>query len=160
MLSPLQKQLLNNFQQDFPVSPQPYLEIAKRLGVSENEVLTAFKELADQYYISRIGPIIAPNHIGKSTLVAMAIPPKKLTEVANQISQLDEVNHNYERDHHYNLWFVLISENQQHLQTLLKAIEMQTGYIAMQLPLLKDYFINLGFQLDLQDQLETELLPA
>jgi len=151
MLSPLQKQLLNNFQQDFPVSPRPYLAIANRLGVSENEVLTAFKELADQHYISRIGPIIAPNHIGKSTLVAMAIPTEQLTEIAHKISQLNEVNHNYERDHHFNLWFVLISENQQHLQATLQAIEIQTGYIAMQLPLLEDYFINLGFQLDLQD---------
>jgi len=160
MLSSLQKQLLNNFQQDFPLSSQPYLDIANSLGVSENEILTAFKELTEQCYISRIGPIIAPNHIGKSTLVAMAIPPKQLIEVANKISQLDEVNHNYERDHHFNLWFVLISENQQHLQAILKKIEKQTGYLTMQLPLLEDYFINLGFQLNLQDHPETELPSA
>ncbi len=156
MLSPLQKQLLNNFQQDFPLSSRPYLEIANRLGVSENDVLTAFRELAEQRYISRIGPIIAPNHIGKSTLVAMAIPPEQLTEIAHKISQLDEVNHNYERDHHFNLWFVLISKSQQHLQTLLNNIERQTGYRAMPLPLLEDYFINLGFPLDLPDSSEIE----
>ena len=160
MLSPLHKQLLNNFQQDFPLSTTPYLDIANALGVTEDEVLRAFSELAENHFISRIGPVIQPNQLGLSTLVAMSIPAEQLIEVANIVSHFPEVNHNYEREHHFNLWFVLIATDQQHINTVIANIETQTGYTAMQLPLLKDYFINLGFQLDLEETMQTELASA
>ena len=149
MLSPLHKQLLNNFQQEFPLSPRPFQDIANMLGVSEDEILSAFSELAEHNFISRIGPVIQPNHIGHSTLIAMAIPEDQLPTVANIINQFPEVNHNYQREHQFNLWFVLIANNEQHLQTLITNIEKQSGFETMQLPMLEDYYINLGFQLDL-----------
>jgi len=151
MLSSLQKQLLNDFQQDFPLTPRPYLAIAERLNVSEADVLSAMQELTDQTLISRIGAIIKPNQIGKSMLVAMAIPVEKLYEVAAIVNSFSEVNHNYERENRFNLWFVLISSSDELLQITLNAIEQQSGYKTMQLPLLEDYFINLGFELDLDN---------
>ena len=151
MLSTLHKQLLNDYQQNFPLSPTPYLDIAKALGVTEDEVLAAFSALSEQEFISRIGPIIQPNHIGISTLVAMAIPEEQLAVVANTISCFPEVNHNYERSHRFNLWFVLMASDNTQLDSLLSSIEQQTGFKTLKLPLLEDYFINLGFQLDLDD---------
>jgi len=159
MLSFLHKQLLNDYQQDFPLSPTPYLDIANSLGVTEEEVLVAFSALSKQDFISRIGPIIQPNQLGISTLVAMAIPVEQLTKTANIISDFPEVNHNYEREHHFNLWFVLIASDQQHLSSVIEEIELQTSFKTMQLPLLEDYFINLGFQLNLEPQ-EKDLLVS
>ncbi|NOQ65129.1 MAG: Lrp/AsnC family transcriptional regulator [Methyloprofundus sp.] len=160
MLSPLDKQLLNNYQQEFPLSPRPYLSIAEALGTTEEVVLEAYRQLSHQQFISRIGPIIQANNIGLSSLVAMAIPDAQLLNVANTVSSFAEVNHNYEREHHFNLWFVLIANDQQHLQWTVGEIERQTGFSAMQLPLLEDYFINLGFQLDLEDKTPQVLSPA
>ncbi len=160
MLTTLHQQLLNDYQQDFPLSPTPYLDIANTLGVTEEEVLAAFSALSEQDFISRIGPVIQPNHIGTSTLVAMAIPADQLTKTANIISNFPEVNHNYEREHRFNLWFVLIARDQKHLSSIIKQIEYQTHFKTMQLPLLKDYYINLGFQLDLQSRKEAHLISA
>lgn len=151
MLSPLHKQLLNNYQQDFPLTPRPYLEIAEALGVSEDDVLFALQELNDHHLISRIGTIIKPNLIGKSMLLAMAVPETRLHQIAKMISCFPEVNHNYERENRFNLWFVLITDSDEHLQHTINKIEQQSGCKAMQLPLLADYFINLGFELDLDD---------
>lgn len=151
MLSPLHKQLLNNYQQDFPLSPTPYLDIAEQLGVSEDEVLSAFQALSEQHMISRIGPVIAPNAIGNSALVAMAVPEADLSRVAELVSAYPEVNHNYERENRFNLWFVLIAANESHLQSVIIDIETKTGYKVMLLPMLADYFINLGFELNLHD---------
>ena len=151
MLTQLQKQLLNNYQQDFPLSPTPFLDIAESLGVSEQEVLLALQELNDQDFISRVGPIIPPNTVGKSILIAMAIPEQKLQSIAEIVSQFPEVNHNYERENHFNLWFVLITNDDEHLQSVITKIESKTGFEAMQLPLLADYFINLGFELEWDD---------
>ena len=148
MLTPLQQRLLNDFQRDFPLSPRPYLDIAKQLGVSEDDVLSALTELSDQHFISRIGPIIPPNQLGVSTLVAMAIPEQQLQAVADKISTHPEINHNYEREHRFNLWIVAIASDAEHLQAVLDAIELETGYKTMSLPLLDDFFIDLGFKMD------------
>ena len=150
MLTALHKHLLNDFQRDFPLSSRPYLEIANALGVSEDDVLYALTELKDNHFISRIGPIIPPNQLGVSTLVAMAIPEQQLQTVADIISAYPEVNHNYEREHRFNLWFVVIATDSRHLQAVLDAIEQETGFKAMSMPLLDDFFIDLGFKLDLQ----------
>lgn len=151
MLASLHKHLLNDYQQDFPLSPTPFLDIAEQLGVTEGEVLAAFQVLAEQQMISRIGPVIAPNAIGNSALVAMAVPEQDLARVAALVSAYPEVNHNYERENRFNLWFVLIASDQAHLQWVIADIETQTGYKTMLLPMLADYFINLGFELNLND---------
>ena len=149
---PANKQLLNDFQRDFPLSPRPYQDIAHRLGVSEADVLQALGEASElQTYISRIGPVIRPNYIGISTLVALSVPNEQLQTIADQISRYPEVNHNYEREHRFNLWFVVIAADAEHLNDLLEKIAQETGYHPLRLPLLHDFFIDLGFQMDLQD---------
>jgi len=151
MLPPLHKQLLNDYQQDFPLTPRPFLSIAENLGVTEELVISAFALLKEQKFINRIGPIIQPNNIGVSSLVAMIIPSDQLESCAEIINQYSEVNHNYERDHQFNLWFVVIANEQGHLTKILSSIEEKTGFKTFKFPLLEDYFINLGFQLDLDD---------
>ncbi|MBS3965296.1 MAG: Lrp/AsnC family transcriptional regulator [Methylomonas sp.] len=149
MLTSLQKRLLNDYQQAFPLSSRPFRDIAEQLGVAEHDVLTALRELSDRQMISRIGPVIAPNLIGSSSLVAMAIPDDDLERVAGLVSRYAEINHNYERENRFNLWFVAVGDNDEHLQSVITDIERQTGYPAMRLPMLADYFINLGFDLNL-----------
>ena len=151
MLKPLHKQLLNNYQHDFPLTPTPYHDIARSLGVTEDDVLSALTELTENQFISRTGPVIPPNRIGNSTLVAMAVPPEQLQKVADIVNRHPEVNHNYEREHRFNLWFVVIAADNDHLQTVISGIEELTGFNTMQLPLVDDYFINLGFELNLDD---------
>lgn len=149
MLTDLQKKLLNDFQRDFPLSPTPYADIAAKLNVTESEVLQVFQDLNEQNFISRIGAIIPPNHIGVSTLAAISVPENKLERVAAQINKFSEVNHNYERENALNLWFVVIANDAAHLDDVIGAIEVETSYNVLRFPLEKEFFIDLSFQLDL-----------
>ena len=146
-LSALEKRLLNDFQHDLPLSATPYADIALQLGVSENDVLNTVRKLQDAGVISRIGPVFTPNRIGVSTLAAMSIPAQELECTARIISAFPEVNHNYERDHEFNLWFVVTASSEEHLEIVLHEIEQHAGYPLMSLPMLEDYFIDLGFKL-------------
>lgn len=146
-LSELEKRLLNDFQHDFPVTPRPYADIAERLGVTEDEVLAALQELRARGAVSRVGAVFRPNRVGVSTLAALAAPEGQLEEVAALVSACPEVNHNYEREHRFNLWFVVTAGDEQRLREVLADIERRTGLEVLYLPMLEDYHIDLGFDL-------------
>jgi len=145
--SKLEQHLLNDFQQGLPLSPTPYADIARQLGVYETTVLESVQRLQTEGVISRVGAVFRPNRVGVSTLAAMAVPKEELESVAAMVNDFAEVNHNYERDHHFNLWFVVIAADNESLQATLKKIEKLSGYKVMDLPMLEDYYIDLGFEL-------------
>lgn len=146
-LNETQKRLLNDFQRHFPLSSNPYADIAEQLGISEQEVIQHLKELSKQKVISRIGAVFRPHSIGRSTLATIHVPAIRLAEVANYISSLPEVNHNYEREHYFNLWFVITAIDEEHLEEVLNEIEEEVGLPVISLPMLEDYHIDLGFKL-------------
>ena len=146
-LTHIERRLLNDFQHDFPLSPTPYADIAHELGVSEAEVLTTLARLQQQGAVSRVGAVLRPNTVGASTLAAMAVPNTELETVAALVSAYPEVNHNYEREHALNLWFVVAAPDSGRLQQVLDDIASRSGYEVLPFPLLEDYHIDLGFDL-------------
>jgi DNA-binding Lrp family transcriptional regulator len=146
-LNGLEQSLLNDFQQGFPLSPTPFAEMAEQLGVSEEQVLTTLQQLQQRGAVSRVGPVFRTHSIGASTLAAMSVPEERLEEVAAQVNSFDAVNHNYEREHTLNLWFVATAPNEEALQQVLQEIETTTGIEVIALPMLEDYHIDLGFDL-------------
>ena len=147
VLNDLERRLLNDYQQAFPMSPTPYADIAGELGVSEAEVLAALARLRKQGAVSRVGAVLRPNTVGVSTLAAIAVPPESLEQVAALVSACAEVNHNYEREHRLNLWFVANAPDAPRLQAVLDDIAVRSGYEVLSFPLLEDYHIDLGFDL-------------
>ena len=97
--------------------------------------------------ISRIGAVIAPHRAGWSTLAAMAVPPERLEAVAGLVSGFPEVNHNYEREHRLNLWFVVTGPDLGHVRSVLQAIEEGTGLDVIDLPMVEAFRLDLGFSL-------------
>lgn len=146
-LDPLHKELLNGFQRDFPLVPRPYASIAERLGCSEETVIGMLRSLRDSGAVTRIGPVFAPHRAGSSTLAAMAVPPDRLEEVAAVVSDYDEVNHNYEREHRFNLWFVVAAPDRASVAAVLDEIGLRTGLRVLDLPLEQAFHIDLGFPL-------------
>jgi DNA-binding Lrp family transcriptional regulator len=145
--SKLEQRLLNEFQHGLPLTPKPYADIARQLGVYETTVLETLRRLQTEGVVSRVGAVFRPNRLGASTLAAMSIPEAELESVAEIVSSFAEVNHNYEREHGFNLWFVVVAEDEEQLQKVLAEIEECCGYPLLDLPLLNEYFIDLGFDL-------------
>jgi DNA-binding Lrp family transcriptional regulator len=140
--------LLNDFQRGFPLVPQPYAAVAATLGATEPEVLERLARLAAAGAVSRVGAVFRPGAIGASALAAMAVPPDRLDAVAAVVSRFPEVNHNYEREHRYNLWFVAAAPDEGALAAVFDRIGRATGIEALALPLVEEYHIDLGFRLD------------
>lgn len=147
LLPPALFGLLNDYQQRFPLCPEPFAAIAAEQGLTPETVLAAYRDWQAAGLVSRIGPVFAPHRVGVSTLAALAVPPEQLEVVAAQVSACPEVNHNYEREHPWNLWFVVTAADAVQLQALLAQIEAESGSPLLNLPLETSYHIDLGFDL-------------
>ncbi|MDH4284895.1 MAG: Lrp/AsnC family transcriptional regulator, partial [Gallionellaceae bacterium] len=146
-MADLEFHLLNDFQRDFPLAPEPFGVMARRLRVAEPEVLETISRLQACGKISRVGAVFRPHTIGSSTLAALSVPADELEEVAQLVSSYAEVNHNYEREHRFNLWFVVTAATEARIQEVLEEIGHRTGYQPLHLPMIEDFHIDLGFDL-------------
>jgi DNA-binding Lrp family transcriptional regulator len=142
----LVRRLIDRYQADMPIEPRPYAAMASEVGCSEGEVLEALAGLAADGALSRIGAVVPPGVMGASTLAAMEVPESRLDEVAAHVSAYAEVNHNYEREHALNLWFVVTAADRARVDAVLKAIELHTGLEVLDLRLERPYRIDLGFE--------------
>ncbi len=143
----LDRRLLDDFQRGFPLSARPFAVLADRLGVDEDTVIERLQRLQAKGAVSRIGAVVAPHSAGWSTLAALAVPDDRLEAVAEIVSDYPEVNHNYEREHRFNLWFVVTAEDAQSVRSVLADIARRTGLQPLDLPLLEPFHIDLGFPL-------------
>ncbi|MDZ7660875.1 Lrp/AsnC family transcriptional regulator [Thiohalophilus sp.] len=146
-LSELERHLLNDYQHGFPLSPTPYADMAEQLGVSEQQVLDSLERLQREGLVSRVGAVFRPNRVGASTLAAMSVAEEELESVAKIINSYPHVNHNYEREHEFNLWFVATAASEAELCSVLGEMEERTSHTILALPLLEDFHIDLGFDL-------------
>ena len=126
-LDALDRRLLDDFQSGIPLAPRPFALMAEQLGVAEAEVIARLQCLTEAGAVSRVGPVFRPRQVGASTLAAMAVPPERLAEVATLVNGFPEVNHNYEREHDFNLWFVLTAPDQTCLERVLDEIGRRAG---------------------------------
>jgi DNA-binding Lrp family transcriptional regulator len=145
--SPLEFALLNDWQRDFPIVERPFQRLGESLGADQAAVLATLRRLNGRGAISRVGAVFAPRRVGASTLAALAAPAERLEDVAGLVSAHAEVNHNYQREHDWNLWFVATAADGAALAAVLAAIEAETGYTVISLPLEYEYHIDLGFDL-------------
>ncbi|MDH3659145.1 MAG: Lrp/AsnC family transcriptional regulator [Alphaproteobacteria bacterium] len=142
---PINRALLDRYQRDFPLTAAPYATIGQDLDLAESEVIARLDALKRSGMISRIGAVVAPHRAGWSTLAAVAAPEDRLEEVAELVSALPEVNHNYEREHDFNLWFVVTGKDKDHVARVLGEIGEKTGLDVLDLPLEQAFHIDLGF---------------
>ena len=146
-LSPLERRLLDEYQRDLPLTERPFAVIAEQLGHGEAEVIACLESLLERGLLSRVGAVLGARRFGASVLAALSVPEDRLPEVADIVSGYDEVNHNYAREHAYNLWFVVVAPDQARLRAVLDEIGERAGLSLLELPLERAYHIDLGFRL-------------
>ncbi len=142
--------VLSTIQTAFPVVTYPYEELAKTLGSTEREVFDEVERLVADGTIRRIGASFDSYRLGyKSTLVAMAVDPEDVDDVAALVSSYPSVTHNYERDNEYNLWFTLIEPSSEAIDKRIAEISRKTGYDdILNLPATRIYKIRVDFNLE------------
>lgn len=143
------KVILNRIQSDFPITQNPYLAIAKELGLTEDDVIKRIKKLKKNGIIRRIGGNFVPEKLGfVSTLCAAAVPEEKIEAFAETINRYTGVTHNYLRDGSFNVWFTFIAPSMKEIESNLGKISKETGiHEIINLPATKVFKIKAHFDL-------------
>jgi len=103
--------------------------------------------LLDRGTLSRFGPMFDAERLGGAfTLCAMQVPAARFEQVATLVNGYDEVAHNYEREHEYNMWFVLGAPSRERIDEVIEAIEAHTGLEVLDLPKLEEYYVGLRLE--------------
>ena len=139
----LDRRLIDAYQRGFPVCEKPFAEIASRLHCRANEVLGRLADLQRRGVVRRTGPVFAPGWIGASTLAAMAVPQARLDSVAEWVNRYRAVGQSCEREHEFNLWFVLTTPNAGELYETIADIRRRTGLDVLDLREERVYDIGL-----------------
>ena len=144
---PIDRRLLDEFQRDFPVTERPFKVLAATLGVDEADVLDRLERMRATGRITRVGATIAPGAVSASTLAAVAAPEERLEAIAALIDAEPGVNHNYQREDEWNLWFVVTGPDRAHLDGTLARIGQRTGLQVLDLRLVRPFNVDLGFRM-------------
>jgi len=142
----IDRKIINELQGGFPVCESPFAEVAERLNMEEEDLLSRIKNMLDDGMLSRFGPMYHAERLGGGlSLVAMKIPETDFDKVAEQVNAFPQVAHNYQRDHELNMWFVLATEKASEVDDTLEAIEDRTGYKVYNMPKLHEFYVGLRF---------------
>jgi len=152
--------LIDGYQSGFPVEERPFETVGVELGIDADDALARVQRLLDIGVFRRFGPVLNPPVIGSSALAAIAAPEDRFEECADVINGYDQVNHNYARDHEWNMWFVVTASTRERRDEILAEIETRTGCSVLVLPMLTDYYIDLEFPVVNGDSFARESLQS
>ncbi len=140
----IDRALIDALQDGVPVTARPFAEAADRLGLDEEEIVERLRALLDGGVLSRFGPMYDAEALGGAlTLCAMKVPERNFERVAEQVNAFAEVAHNYQRDHAFNMWFVIAAESPERLRQVIAEIEARTGLPVLDLPKQEEFYLGL-----------------
>ena len=143
----LDKKIINHLQKGFPISDTPYADMAEVLGCDESTLLQRLETLLDEKHLTRFGPMYHAERMGGAfSLVAMRVDAVDFERVTELVNSFTEVAHNYQRDHDFNMWFVLATETVERINEVNAEIEKLTGYRVYNMPKLEEFYVGLELE--------------
>lgn len=124
----IDKKILNILQKEFPLEERPFLTVAERCGISEDEVIDRIRKMKEEGIIRRIGAVFDGVELGRvSSLCAARVPEGKIDLFVQTVNANRGVTHNYRRDHEYNIWFTVNAPSADDLESFIKDVKEKTG---------------------------------
>ena len=144
MVDDLDRAIVNSLQSGFPLRERPFEEAAAEFRVPENVLISRIEKLLKEKTLTRFGPLYDAERLGGAfTLCAMSVPPEDFERVAALVNAHPEVAHNYEREHRFNMWFVLAASAFSEVERVILDVEKESGYPVMNLPREEEFFVEL-----------------
>ncbi|WP_425060536.1 hypothetical protein SCACP_12630 [Sporomusa carbonis] len=133
MLDNLDKKIIAVMQDDFPLVAEPYQELAARIGISEDELLTKLNNYQKAGKLRKMGAVLKHREIGyaANALCAWIVPETRLDEVGRLMSGCKAVTHCYARipqpEWPYNFYTMLHAHTRDECKALALKLAQMAG---------------------------------
>jgi DNA-binding Lrp family transcriptional regulator len=127
------RQLIRFLQDDLPEDREPFLVIAEKLGMTEEQVLDRIRAWMQEGVIRRFGALVRHQDIGftGNAMVAWSVPSPEIERIGSLIARYSFISHCYERparpDWPYNLYTMFHASNREEVETLILKVAEETG---------------------------------
>ena len=132
-LSPTDRRVINELQQDLPLVPRPFAEMPVRLGMDEEIFLAQCRSLLSRGVMRRFGAAVNHRKAGftANAMTCWAAPPEKVVAAGQKLASLREVSHCYERKTNplwrYNLFAMIHAHTEEACREIADKVSAQTG---------------------------------
>ncbi len=158
MLSQDDRRLIAALHGGFPLTDRPFADMALQLGCGEDMLIDRLQRLLSHGDLTRFGPLFQIERAGgRFVLAAMAVPEERFNEVAEVLSGMPEVAHNYRRESAYgvagegteplNMWFVIAVARADEVADVVRRMEATTGLTVFEFPKEREFFVELRLPL-------------
>jgi DNA-binding Lrp family transcriptional regulator len=133
MLDDLDKKIIVVMQEEFPLVSEPYLEIAEKLGISEDELLKRLKGYYQSGKIRKMGAVLRHREVGyaANALCAWIVPEERIKEIGEMLAKDTVVSHCYARvsqpDWPYNFYTMLHAHTREQCKVIAQEIAERVG---------------------------------
>ena len=133
MLTDLEKKVIASIQEDMPVIDRPYLEIARRLGISEAVLVATLRGLCERGIIRRFGATLRHQRTGykANAMGAWKVEERRIDEIGRTMAAFREVSHCYRRnpasEWPYNLYTMIHADDEAACRETARRMAKTTG---------------------------------
>jgi len=146
----MDRRIIKELQENFPLEMNPYEVIADNLGMSVDQLWQRILALAESGVIRRMGFSIDSRKIGySSTLAAVRVSQDRIDEASELISEYPQITHSYLREDDFNIWFTVIADDRDRVLVILEEIRDKLNLTeddVMDLPVEKLFKLDARFK--------------
>ncbi|MTI82560.1 MAG: Lrp/AsnC family transcriptional regulator [Firmicutes bacterium] len=134
MLTDQEKKIVRELQNNIPLVKRPFEQMARGLGMEEQELLDKIEEFRQRGILRRFGATVRHQNLGytANAMVVWDIPDDQVEEAGKTMAQFPEVSHCYQRPTHpgwpYKLFTVVHGKTRSECEEKAWAIAQKTGY--------------------------------
>ncbi|MEK7817418.1 MAG: Lrp/AsnC family transcriptional regulator [Actinomycetota bacterium] len=134
-----EKELVRHLQDDLPLTPAPYAEIAAEVGMGEAEVLKKVRQWQEDGTIRRLGAMVRHQRLGynANAMSAWDVPDARVEEVGEALADASEVSHCYERPRadgwKYNVFAMIHAGTDEECLQVAESLARQVGIDSFEL---------------------------
>ncbi|MCP3670394.1 MAG: Lrp/AsnC family transcriptional regulator [Gammaproteobacteria bacterium] len=126
--------LVSKIQGGLPLVSHPYAEVARQIGISEQEVINRISSMQESGIIKRMGIIVRHHELGytANAMVVWDVPEERLEEVGEKIGSKSCVTLCYQRprrlpDWPYNLFCMIHGQQRERVLSFIETMVKEEG---------------------------------
>ena len=132
-VSELDKAVIRELQEDLPIEPRPFLPLAERLGVTEDALFAAARDLQRRGFLRRVAAILYHRRAGfkANGMGVWAVPAERVEAAGVTMASFSNVSHCYQRptyaDWPYSVFSMVHGRSEEECEDVLAAISKAIG---------------------------------